>query len=219
MKKNRVYRTILAACAALLLSGCFKIRITMNVTKDATADGSMEVLFSESLLSMYGADLEAGINPLEEQYKEQFPDAQIDKISEGEEGSRFGGVKVSAMPIEDARITKEGNVVRVEIPLGELQNEIESESDMGMGKMTADALKGYGAEAVLKINMPGNAEANAGVVEGKTVTVDLLEKYDTDTLIITAKTGPSALMIGCICAAVLGALVIAMILYNNKKNK
>ena len=123
------------------------------------------------------------------------------------------------MPIEDARITKEGNVVRVEIPLGELQNEIESESDMGMGKMTADALKGYGAEAVLKINMPGNAEANAGVVEGKTVTDDLLEKYETDTLIITAKTGPSALMIGCICAAVLGALVIAMILYNNKKHK
>ena len=77
MKKNRVYRTILAACAALLLSGCFKIRITMNVTKDATADGSMEVLFSESLLSMYGADLEAGIDTLEEQYKEQFPDAQI----------------------------------------------------------------------------------------------------------------------------------------------
>lgn len=217
MKKNRMFKTILAACAALMLSGCFKIRITMNVNKDATADGAMEVLLSESMFSMYGGDIEEGIDAFEAQYREQYPDAKIERLIEGEEGSRFGGVKVYELPIEDSKITKDGNTIRVEIPLGEMQAEIENESDMGMGKTSIDALKGYGAEALLTINMPGNAEANAGTVDGKTVTLDLLEKYDTDTLIITCKTGPSALLIAGISAAVLAVIALVLILRGKKK--
>lgn len=217
MKKNRMFKTVLAACAALMLSGCFKIRITMNVNKDATADGAMEILLSESMFSMYGGDIEAGIDAFEAEYRKQYPDAKIERLIEGEGDSRFGGIKVYELPIEDTRITKDGNTIQVEIPLDEVQDEIESESDMGMGESSIDSLKEYGAEALLIINMPGKAVANAGTVDGKTVTLDLLQKYDTETLIITCKTGPSALLIAGICAAVLAVIAIVLILRGKKK--
>lgn len=216
-------KTLLAACAALLLGGCFKTKITVNVNKDGTANGTMQLLVTETMLTMDGTPLEDAIEEMAEEYRAEYPDATVEVIQEGEPGSRYGGVQVNTMTIENAVITKEGNTIRVEIPIEQLQDEIESETseesddeDETASQTSISMLKQYGAEATLIVNMPAKAETNVGTVNGNQVTLDLLETYDTDRLIITCRVSPSPLLFVGIGAGVLAVIAVILILKNKK---
>ena len=215
MKKK--FRTFFVACMAMLLSGCFKVRIVMDVHNDATATGSYSVLMTEQLLTTGGSTVEDALATQVEEVKKEYPDATVEIIREGEGENAYAGYKVSAIPIKDASITKDGNKITVEIPMNSVQNSIEEEAGLG-NSGSIEALKQAGAESTLTINMPGNATANIGTVSGKTVTVDLLQNYDTDKLIVTCSTGLTPWLIVVIGAAVL-AVVAAVLIVTNKKKK
>ena len=203
-------KTVGVAALAVMMSGCFKTRIVIDVSRDATAGGSISLLMSEKMLTTGGTSVEEALEEMKQNYASEIKDREIVTIREGEGEDAYAGVKIIGMPLQegDYTLVKEGNTITLSVPLGNVQDEIADETG-GQSQMSPDALKELGAEATLTVNMPGKATSNIGTVNDKTVVVDLFSPDAAGTLVVTCKVGPSGWVIMAIivCAAMVLSIV------------
>lgn len=217
MKKS--IKVLCAAALACMLSGCFKSRIVIDVTKDGTASGNVTLMMSVSMLTMDGTSIEDAMAEMEAQYREEYPDAKIEPYREGEGESEYAGVRINVIPVEGLDIKKEGGKITVTVPLSGVQDEIADESGAAEQGTNISMLKNYGAEATIRINMPYKPTANYGTVTDNTVVVDLLSDSVKEPLIITCSAGPSPALIAAIIAVVAVAIgLLAFFLSKKKQN-
>ena len=207
---------------AFVLTGCMKVRIGFDIKKDATLTENMTILFSESMISLTGGSIDENLKSLAESFKEQYPDATVEIIHEGENEEKYGGVVVSGLKSEDfenASFTckKEGNVITFELPLTEMQNSIANEIDLSSYGLTIAQLKEYGAEMLVTVNMPAKPTSNMGTVEGNKVTLDMLEDGVSGKLVVTCKTGLSTGVLIGIGAAAAVLIIVAILASRSKK--
>lgn len=223
MKKN--LKNLSLAVLSLTLTGCFRARMNIDVSEDGTFTGSETMLMSADMLTMEGDSIDDAIAALIEGEKENRPDAVFEPVKEEKNGIAYGGYKVNELPEDMFTVKKEGNTITVEIPTNMVEEQLEDEDEAEEFGVPADdemfadegdaddsgmsmaALKQYGAEATVTVNMPGKPKTNAGTVNGNTVTIDMLNEFDVPSIIITCSTGPNKGLIIGICAG--AALLIA----------
>ena len=215
-KMKKILKKVFLAFIALALTGCMKINITLDVASDGSLTETVTMLYQEKMISTVG-DIDAALEELKQSFLESYPDAKIETVrTEGEDP--YAGVKASGIKNTEYYAHKEGTKLTVEIPVNELQADMSQEAGYNESEIDMSTLKEYGFEAVLVVNMPGKPETNAGVVEGKTVTIDLTSiPKDLDTIIITCSTFNVALWIGLSVAAC--GIIAGLILFFKKKKK
>ena len=207
---------------AFILTGCMKIRVGFDVSKDASMKQSITMLFSESMISLTGGSIDESLEELAKSFTTQYPDATVEIIREGEGEEKYGGVAVSGLNPDDfenttVTCTKEGNVITFELPLAEMQNSIADEINLSGYGLSISQLKEYGAEMLITVNMPSKATSNMGTVEGNKVTLDLLEDGISGRLVVTCKTGLSTGVLIGIGAAAAVLILIAILASRSKK--
>lgn len=213
MKRKLLKTALIAGC--FLLSGCMKIRIRLDVDGNGKVSSTQTLLLSNELLGMGGNDIDASLEELRQSTAESNPDAEVTIVKEegtGEEQS-FSGVAITEKDTHKYNVTVDRNTITVRIPRQNI-NEVVSE-EIGAGASEdydSEQLKELGFEAVMVVNMPAAAKTNAGVAEGKTVTIDLVElSPDIEEIVITSSTGKiSPLLIGCGIAAVICILIFVL---------
>lgn len=174
---------------SFMLTGCMKMTITMNVNKKGEVTEDMKILMSKEMLTANGADLDAALESMKKEYVEKYPDAKIETVTEKFDDSEYAGLNVKGIKDEDLKATVEGRVVTLELPMNELTEDVSDMNDTGMD-FSPSQLKSFGCSMKLVVNMPDKAECEYGTVDGKTVTIDLLEvPVGTKSIIITSKLG------------------------------
>ena len=213
---KKIMKKIFLSSIAMALTGCMKINITLDVASDGSITEAVTMLYQEEVLSGAG-DIDATLEEMKKSFQESYPEAQIETVrTEGEDP--YAGVKASGIKETEYYSHKEGNKLTVEIPVNELQSDMSQDAGYADSGMDMSTLKEYGFEAVLVVNMPGAPETNAGVVEGKTVTIDLTSiPKDLDTIVITCSTFNVVLWIGVAVAAC--GIVAGLLLFFRKKKE
>ena len=213
-------KTIGLAALAVMLSGCFKTRIVVDVSRDATASGSISLLMSEKMLTTSGSTVEEALEEMKENYASEIKDREIVTVREGEGEDAYAGVKIIGMPLQegDYTLVKEGNKITLTIPLGNVQDEIADETGGQSQQMSPEALKELGAEATLTVNMPAKATSNIGTVNEKNVVVDLFDSDASGTLVVTCDVGLSPAAIAAILIGAAMVLSIVGFIFSRKKN-
>lgn len=218
--KNRFLKTVLAA-SCLFLSGCMKVRIQLDVDSEGKVSSTETVLLRSEMLGM-GGDIDASLEQMRQSSAENHPEAEVTIVKEegtGEEDS-YGGIAVRETDVQKYNVTVEHNTITLRIPRNSLQDEFSSEVGAEPSEEYDSAdLKELGFEAVMIVNMPAAAKTNVGTVEGKTVTIDLIEMpSDIEEIVITSATGKlNPLLMGIAIAAAICLLVFAMRKRNDKK--
>ena len=80
MKKTMI--KILAAVCVFVLSGCVRMRMSMDVSSSGDVKSGVTLLFHEDLMNFNGANAEEQIDAMMSQYREKYPDAVIKKAEE-----------------------------------------------------------------------------------------------------------------------------------------
>jgi hypothetical protein len=158
----------------VLLSGCFKTRVNLTVSKDGSITGTRETLLLNSMLDIDGSGSDTALNSWIAQEQQQYPDSVFTPIEEGEGDNLYKGFRMTNIDTSEYKVTREKNTITFTYKMDEALQDI---TDM-MGEFgqtaTLEELKKSGAESTITITMPQKIEsANIGTVDGKTVTVDL----------------------------------------------
>ena len=197
--------------ALLTLSGCIRLQITADVTEKGEVTGDMHLLVHPAALKMAGLDLDEAVSQLEKDYREQYPEAVIERISETEDGTVMEGVAIHTIRREDihAEVTETG--MTVEFPIRSILDEVQRSANVSIA-----TLKQYGSKAVLIINMPAPPKTNVGTVSGNTVTIDLLNiPDDINDAVITCGTvspAPPESQISLIRRVIITVQTLALVL-------
>ncbi len=195
-----------AALAAVCLTGCMKVHVTMDVSKEAEVKGTMEILLNQKLLTGYGqTSLEEALNDMVESAKETYPNAEITTVQEGEGDEAYAGVRAVGAELDNYTIVKEDNVIILTIKAGSIPSDW---SDEAGTEVDDGVLKQNGGEITYTVNMPAKASSNAGTVDGKTVKIDMLNlPAGVDTITISCKVPVvNWAVVGGVAVVVLAAL-------------
>ena len=216
-------KIIIGLFATVLLTGCYKIKITVDVDKEGTVNASMTTLVQESAFSEYGMDTNDIKESMIQSAKESYPEAEITELEEDIDGEKYVGYTVKSIDTGDYKAEVKDNVVTLTIPMSSATEGMEDVTEaLGAdesGEMTPEKMAEYGIEMKMIINMPAPAESNVGKVEGNKVTIDLLTDTNAvDTAVITAKlpTDGTVWIIAGIAAVVL--IGLAVFFFTRKKN-
>ena len=216
MKKH--IKIIVTAMMAVLLSGCMKMRVGIDVSSDGTAKESLTILMQNSMLGT-DTDFDTALEEMKKSYQEQYPDQEVEIIKEGDGEEDYSGVCISGMDAEGLSITKEKGKITVELPVNNLQSEMSDVFDYDTSQIDMSTLKEYGFEASVIVNMPSTPETNVGTVEGKQVTIDLLSlPGDVQSIVITCSSGLNLkpFLVGGI--VIIAGLAAAFFMKNKKQN-
>ena len=185
---KKIWKALVAGLLAVTLTGCMKIRTEFNVSADGTVDAALTMLMSESFLSSMGSDLETAVEEMKASYQEQYPDAKVTVVTEKDGETNYGGVRISGVEAKEAVVTKDGNTLIMELPVDGLEESIADGTDYEGMDLSPETFKAAGMEVTVIVNMPAKAESNVGTVDGKKVTVDLLDLPEgTEKIRITCK--------------------------------
>ncbi|MFV0395590.1 MAG: hypothetical protein ACK5LC_14590 [Coprobacillaceae bacterium] len=236
---KKIAKIFVLTCVMFVMSGCMKMKVGIDIIDDETATMTMTVLMEEELLDDdtygYGDPFE----DLLETYEDM--DADIEEIEEEFDGDTYIGYEIT-VDDEDAM---EGFFDNLEVDdedgkevytlTLDFEDMTSSMGDMGSGyssdyydETSIKQMKKLGVEMEISITMPYNiSDASYGDVDGKTVTIDLLELMvdGEDEIEIIAEEGGGSFLSGntllyaAIAIVVVAGGVIAFILVMNKKNK
>lgn len=187
MKKTMM--KILAALCVFVLSGCVRMRMSMDVSSSGDVKSGVTLLFHEDLMSFNGANVDEQIELIMSKYREQYPDAVIKKAEEKDGDTVYAGVSVTGIANDALKAEISEGMVTLRLPISALTNEFAATALNGVNYSLND-LKEHGAQITLEVNMPAAASCNIGTVEGKRVFIDLLDlPSGTDEIVITSKAG------------------------------
>ena len=204
-----------------ILTGCMKVNTTIDIKSDLSMEMNVDYLMDESTISQYYGTSEVAIAQMKDQLKKQNEDLDITKIkplSKTIDGKEWFGITYSMVyekgnkktMVHEEEVDGVDSIVFT-IPLNESlvgQDAYDSSS--------IAAMKAKGVELTIVVNMPANATSNYGVVNGKTVTIDLLELqssgFHKNIVVTSAKSEfPLGLVLGGIGAVVIiGAIVLVL---------
>ena len=212
---KKLFRLLPVICAALFLSGCMHIHLTLNVDSKARVKETMRLLYQEKYMSQMSqfaqdSNLDSMLADLQNSFQEQFPDAKITVVKEGEGDDAYAGVEISGYASEEGTYTckKENNTITLEIPVNGFAQSLAQLTDMENSYTDFADLRQYGVEALITVYMPGQAKTNAGSVRGRQVTIDMLDlPSGVDTVTITCKTVDYTMILMIIAAAILGGAI------------
>jgi hypothetical protein len=197
---------------ALVLTGCMKMRITFDVTKDGEVKGSYRMLVSTSFAESMGASMDDMIADMQQSLQEEYPDGKMTLVNEKIGDDNYSGVEITGINPEGVKAEVKGNTVELTIPMNSVEDDITNTVGVDEDTMDISMLKQSGLEMTMIVNMPGSAKSNVGTVDGKTVTIDLLElPKDTKEIRVTSGKGSNILIIVAGVAVVALAAVFAFL--------
>ena len=194
----------------VLLIGCVKMNMTIDVKSAEEIDLGIEYIFNETLFSQYGdysfslKDME---KELQEQAKKQLPETKA--INKEIDGQKRTGIEISTnITGKDVKafLKSEGDKIILDLP--SLTKGMTDSSDVTDTGTSKEGLKSSNMEMNIIVNMPSTPTSTYGKVEGKTVTIDLLQmmsdKYVGD-IVITATQSSSSMI------SIIGGVVVVAI--------
>ena len=226
---KKLLKVFASAFLVMSMTGCMKVNMGLEVKKDKSMAMEMKMLVNEE--QMKALDENFTVDDLSDQFKEEAnipEDMEMtsEKIEETIDGVKWVGVvakvDIPKDKVNDKLIEKDGKIT-LTLPVDTLF----STSDMGdMDAASVSMAKGMGCEVTLKITMPGKAESNLGTVDGRTVTIDLLDlctKTDNPENLVVSSPLSNTSMMSYICIGAGAVLIIAgfgmIIMKKNSKKK
>lgn len=175
---KKLIKNIIFILLVLILTGCMKMNINMEVTEDLKINVNMEILMQESLLKTMGTTKEEMVSSMKTQMSSEIDDAKIEEIEKEIDSETWVGVSVTGDELYDDEIEdalkKDGDIITLTLPMNDMSDEMDMDEIDDMG-YSLDDLKSSGVEMNFTIKMPGKVTSNVGKVNGDTVTIDLLE--------------------------------------------
>lgn len=238
MKKLKRLASIL--CTLFLLTGCFKMEMNFEVKSAEELKINAVLLLSPQLTAEMGdEDMAASMK----EQNEDKTEAKYENIEKEVNGEIWKGVSITAdvpeeeiskyLKIEDNYLVftmtqEEVNNLTSDGPMGgssepEVEGNIEVEGMEELGNEMLQAYKASGAEMKINVTMPKEPTTNIGVVNGKTVTIDLLSddylKFGGEKIIIKCQNSINYmdyLPIACVGALCLFC-IIGIIVVNSRE--
>ena len=181
---KKVLRGLSMLLAVMLLTGCMKMNVNLEISADKSMTGSMQLLMEESMLTAAGMTKDDMVSQMTEelQASEGMENATITGIEENIDNATWVGVQVDGLnataeemqgSISEETVDGKDCIV-LRLPLDDLKQQMDTES-AAMAGYSVDKLKNLGIEMTMTIKMPGNATSNVGTVDGQNVTIDLLD--------------------------------------------
>jgi hypothetical protein len=215
MGTRRAVRVLGSAAMALLLAGCFKVNMDLEVAADDTVSGSAVIAVDESLLELTGqnvddlfADMDLSELPdgsVPEPYREDgFVGQQITFESVPLSEFAGSGALSGSATGEDLRIVREGDEFHVSGGL-----DMSGQEFTGT-EVPQEFLENF--EFRISITFPGEVVSATGDVDGNTVTweptVGQNTRIEAVASAIPSKSSPILLIaLGVLLVLVLGAVV------------
>ncbi|MBR3312165.1 MAG: hypothetical protein IKG15_10140 [Solobacterium sp.] len=218
MKKQ--LKTLLAVLAAVTLTGCMRIKMTVDVTSDAKVSESVTMLFDESMLSEMGTDTAGMRESMKQSFTEGDEKVVVIDAEETIDDKKYVGITAKNLPVDENAIkaVKDGNTITVTIQTAGVTDSLGQETGMSDQDISPEMLKQSGMAMEMIVNMPGEAKCEYGTVNGNSVTFDLFElPSSVKTIEITAKVGGFPWVFVIVGVALAG--VAAYFLMNGKKAK
>lgn len=231
---KKVLRGLSMLLAVIVLTGCMKMNVNLEINADKSMTGSMQLLMEESMLTAAGMTKEDMVSQMTEelQASEGMENAKITGIEENIDNATWVGVQVDGLNATaeemQASITEETvdgkDCLVLRLPLDDLKQQMDTES-AAMAGYSVDKLKNLGIEMTMTIKMPGNATSNVGTVDGQNVTIDLLDLSangsNVDELVISSPKSAGMdmtfIFIGIGALVIIG--IVVFVLKNKKKTK
>jgi hypothetical protein len=213
---KKAMKTLLAVIMAVCLSGCMKVRMYIDVGKKGNLTQSMAMMVSQALAGEDGAEGPV-LSSMKESLQEQYPDAEITPVSEGEGDDAYTGFRVSGIKNDNVSVRKENNKYILDIKMDEVESDVNDMSNQQVPASAEEAEK-MGFEFKMFVNMPAKAEATYGTVNENTVEINLLEvPDDVKTITVTCSAGiPAwAYLVGGIIVA---GIIIYVVMSRKKGN-
>jgi hypothetical protein len=213
METRRIWRALGGVALALLLAGCFKVNMNLDVATDDTVSGNAVIAVDESLLELSGqsvddlfaemdlSDLPEGSSA--EPYREDgFVGQQI--TFESVPLSEFAGSGALSGTGEDLSIVREGDEFRVS---GGFDMSGEEFTGTDVPQQFLDNF-----EFSISITFPGEVKSATGDIDGNTVTwqPQVGENTRIEAVASAIPSGSPILMIVLIA---LGALVLGAVAF------
>lgn len=202
VKMKQKVSTLLLLPLLLLMTSCLKFHEDVRVSKEAAVEVSGSFYLSESVLADSTARDQFG------RYYDLSRLTETEDSSQLIEGNAYSGFRYQAEP---SAYTAEKNgsemTLRFSIPAFD---DAQFDLDVLGGDDDLSALKDYGVETTITVEMPGKIlSATAGEFEGKTLTIDLLQTNGTEVEVVSRienKAVEAAIAVG-------GIAVLALLAY------
>lgn len=205
-------KKLLLCAAAVLLAGCMKMRMTYDVTKEGDVTASYRMLVSTSFIESMGANVEEAVAELQQKMQEQYPDGKTKLINEKYGEDNYTGFEITDIKNEALKAEVKNGNVTLTIPRNSVEQDVSDTIGVDDSSIDVSSLKQHGLELTMIVNMPGAAKSNVGTVNGKTVTIDLLEApSDVTEFVISSGSGSVLPWIigGCAVIVAAGAAFVA----------
>lgn len=183
---KKLTKVLLLLTLVISLSGCMKVKVEMDVKSSTEMTMKLDYLIEEKLLTASGMTEEEFIEEMKTSMGASAKAAKITPKSESIDGTKWIGMTLTG-PIEDEQLKEflsEKEIDGKKSLVLTLAKDFMSSNQFGgvdadkISEQTGysiDKLKTLGMEMSIVINMPANAKSNFGEVDGKKVTIDLLE--------------------------------------------
>jgi hypothetical protein len=214
METRRIRRALGSLAIALLLSGCFKVNMNLDVAADDTVSGTAVIAVDESLLELSGqsvddlfADMDLSELPAgssAEPYREDgFVGQQV--TFDSVPLSEFAGSGALSATGEDLSIVREGDEFRVSGAF-----DMSGEEFTGT-EVPQEFLENF--EFTIAITFPGKVVSATGDIDGNTVTWEPTIGENTRIEAVASAIPSSSSPILLIVLVALGALVLGAVVF------
>jgi len=211
----------------VMLAGCMKLNVSIEVKNDGTVNTGMEMLADTSAYEgIMTSDqiIEEMKSSLKEQ--DEYKDLKISDVKRTIDGKEWAGLKVEMpksvendLKIEKKKMDGKESFV-LTLPASDVE---ELAGATGSEDISLEEMETYGVEMTLTIIMPNEVKSNIGEVKGNTVTINLLklgeEKIDEDIVIYSAVGESSSSMLPIIGGIAAVVIVVGVIVVMMKKKK
>jgi len=223
MRARRVGRLLGSAAIALLLAGCFKVNMNLEVAADNTVSGSAVIAVQESLLELTGQDVDQLFADMD--LSDLPPGATAEEYQEG----GFVGQKITfaEMPLEEFATNNalSGSGTGEELSIVRQGDEfhVTGGFDMSGEEFTGAEIPEQlmdSFEFVISITFPGEVKSATGDIDGNTVTWEPTFGENTRVEAVASAIPSSSsplLMIVLIVVAILAVGAVVYLLTHRKE--
>lgn len=220
---KKIGKTICALLAVMLLTGCMKFNIRVNVKSAEEVDYGIEYLVSQSMLESAGEDPDSYLKEMEESMKKEIGttvDVQTKTIEKTIDNEKWIGFDIATtLKGEDAKkIVKEQEVSGKKQLVMDLTELIQYRDTSASEEYSPEDM---GIEMNMVVTMPSTPTTTFGEVKGNDVHIDCIQLFSSDVkeLKVTCDlpSSNSFPIIAVVVGAVLG--VGAFMLVKKKKAK
>ena len=216
MKTRRFWRALGSAALAILLAGCFKVNMDLDVTADNTVSGTAVVAVEESLLELSGQNVD-----------QLFADMDLSDLPPGSESEPYAedGFVGRQITFEEVPLSEfTGNGTLSGTASGEELNIVREGDEFhvtGGFDMSGQEFTGTeipqqfleNFEFRISITFPGPVSSASGEIDGNTVTWEPRVGQNTEIHAVASAIPSSSSQLLMIVLIVAGALVLGAIVY------